>query len=116
MSLRQSSPPLIPDDTRSDARAAFARGSLLLSLRDAFGMIFDNGRFAPLFPRLGQPAEAPARLALVTLLQFMEGLPDRQAVNTVRSRIDWKYLLALPLTDPGSTARCCASSAPVCCR
>ena len=38
----------------------------------------------------------------------MEGLPDRQAADAVRSRIDWKYLLALPLTDPGfdSTVLC----------
>ena len=68
MSLRQSLPPPIPEDTRSVARAAFPRGSLLLSLRDAFGPIFDDGRFAPLFPTLGQPAEAPWRLALVALL------------------------------------------------
>ena len=101
MSLRPSSPPSVPDDTRRVARAAFPRGSLLVSLRDELGSIFDDQRFAPLFPALGQPAEAPWRLALVTLLQFMEGLSDRQAAEAVRSRIDWKYLLALPLTDPG---------------
>jgi transposase len=28
-------------------------------------------------------------------------LPDRQAADAVRSRIDWKYLLGLELTDPG---------------
>jgi transposase len=37
----------------------------------------------------------------VTLLQFAECLPDRQAADAVRSRIDWKYLLGLELTDPG---------------
>ena len=31
----------------------------------------------------------------------MEGLSDRQAADAVRSRIDWKYLLCLELTDPG---------------
>lgn len=41
------------------------------------------------------------RLALVTLLQFREGLSDRQAADAVRARIDWKYLLALDLADPG---------------
>ena len=30
-----------------------------------------------------------------------EGLSDRQAAEAVRGRIDWKYLLALELTDPG---------------
>ncbi|MFZ1430465.1 MAG: transposase, partial [Geminicoccaceae bacterium] len=58
-------------------------------------------------PTFGQPAEAPWRLALATLLQFMAGLPEGQAANAVRSHIE-KYLLALPLTDPGfdRTVRC----------
>ena len=49
----------------------------------------------------GQPAEAPWRLALITILQFTEDLTDRQTADAVRSRIDWKYLLSLDLTDPG---------------
>jgi transposase len=40
-------------------------------------------------------------LALVTLLQFRENLPDRQAAEAVRAHIDWKYLLGLDLTDAG---------------
>jgi transposase len=43
-------------------------------------------------------------LALVTVLQFAENLPDRQAAEAVRSRIDWKYLLGLELTDSGFDA------------
>lgn len=34
-------------------------------------------------------------------MQFLENLTDRQAAEAVRSRIDWKYLLGLQLTDPG---------------
>src|SRR4051794_41347742 len=34
-------------------------------------------------------------------MQFREGLSDRQAAEAVRARIDWKYLLALELADPG---------------
>lgn len=34
-------------------------------------------------------------------MQFAENLPDRQAADAVRSRIDWKYALGLELTDPG---------------
>jgi transposase len=34
-------------------------------------------------------------------MQFMEELPDRQAADAVRGRIDWKYALGLELTDPG---------------
>jgi transposase len=70
-------------------------------LRDALGTLYHDEDFADLFPMRGQPAEAPWRLALVTVLQFVEGLPDRQAADAVRSRLDWKYALSLELTDPG---------------
>src|SRR5262249_17569403 len=33
--------------------------------------------------------------------QFRENLADRQAAEAVRTRIDWKYLLSLDLTEPG---------------
>jgi transposase len=54
-----------------------------------------------LFAVRGRPAETPWRLALVTVMQFAEGLSDRQAVEAVRARIDWKYALGLELTDAG---------------
>jgi len=57
-----------------------------------------------LFPKEGQPAEAPWRLALITVMQFVENLSDRQAADAVRGRIDWKYLLSLDLTDSGFDA------------
>src|SRR4051794_22257908 len=97
MCLRPGSPPPAPDDTAHVAHLAFPRGNPLLTLRDRLGPVFDDHRFAPLFPSKGQPAEAPWRLALVTLLQFAEGLSDRQAAEAVRSRIDWKNLLRPPL-------------------
>ena len=94
----------IPQETARIARAAFPKGNPYMQLRDTVGPIYDNQQFAPLFPNLGQPAEDPARLALTTIMQFVEGLSDRQAANAVRSRIDWKYALALELTDPGFDA------------
>jgi len=33
--------------------------------------------FAKLFPRRGQPAFPPWRLALITVMQFLENLSDR---------------------------------------
>jgi transposase len=96
-------PPLppVPDDTARIARAAFRRGNPYVLLRDRLGAVFADADFADLYPALGQPAYAPWRLALVTLLQFREGLSDRQAAEAVRGRIDWKYLLALDLADAG---------------
>jgi transposase len=91
----------VPEATARVARAAFRKGNPLLKLRDELGAIFADKDFADLFPRLGQPGLPPWRLALVTLLQFRENLPDRQAAEAVRARIDWKYLLGLELDDPG---------------
>ena len=93
MSLHPTSPSPVPEETAMIARAAFPRGSILISLRDELGPVFEDRRFAHLFPTRGRPAEAPWRLAMVTLLQFAEGLSDRQGADAVRSRIDWKYLL-----------------------
>src|SRR6516165_1027483 len=104
MSLQPRPTPPVPDDTARVARAAFPRGNPYLRLRDELGTIFGDDDFADLYPRRGQPALAPWRLALVTVLQFREDLSDRRAADAVRARIDWKYLLGLELTDPGFDA------------
>src|SRR5215469_6125054 len=72
-----------------------------MQMRDELGTSYEDTDFADLFPSRGQPAEAPWRLALVTLMQYGEGLTDRQAADAVRTRIDWKYVLSLELTDSG---------------
>lgn len=101
MSLQASLIPDVPAETARVARAAFAKGNRYLTWRDELGPIYADEQFAELFARRGQPAASPASLALVTSLQFMENLSDRQAAEAVRSRIDWKYLLGLELTDTG---------------
>lgn len=93
--------PSVPDETARVARAAFPKGSPYLTLRDALGPMFANEDFGDLYAKRGQPGYPPWRLALVLLLQFREGLSDRQAAEAVRARIDWKYLLGLELTDAG---------------
>lgn len=72
-----------------------------MRIRDELGTLYSDERFVDLFAVRGQPAESPGRLALVTVFQFAEGLSDRQAAESVRARIDWKYALGLELTDPG---------------
>lgn len=101
MSLHIQADQAVPKDTVQVARSAFPKGNPYLTLRDELGMLYADSTFAPLFVHRGRPVEAPGRLALVTVLQFVEGLTDRQAADAVRSRIDWKYLLGLELTDAG---------------
>ena len=101
MSMKPSPIPPIPGVTACVAHAAFPHGHVVMQLRDALGSIYTDEVFADVFPTHGQPAEAPWRLALVTVFQFMEGLTDRQAADAVRDRLAWKYALSLELTDPG---------------
>lgn len=91
----------VPEETARVARAAFRTGNRAMRMRDTFGALYDDQTFASLFSCRGQPAEPPWRLALITILQFAEGLSDRQAADAVRGRIDWKYALSLELTDAG---------------
>ncbi|MBA3947993.1 MAG: IS1182 family transposase [Herpetosiphonaceae bacterium] len=91
----------MPAETAEVAQAAFPKGNVYIRMHDELGMIYTNPLFTHLFPRDGQPAKDPARLALVLIMAFAEGLSDRQAADAVRSRIDWKYALALPLRDAG---------------
>lgn len=101
MSLKPQTIPPVPETTATVARAAFPKGTAVLRLRDELGTIYQDELFATLYPERGQPAAAPWRLALISVLQFLEDLPDRQAADAVRGRIDWKYALSLDLTDPG---------------
>lgn len=101
MSLQPEPIGSIPAETVRIARAACPKGTLAMRLRDRVGSIFEDEQFAALYPRRGQGAQAPWQLALVTLLQYVDGLTDRQAADAVRERIDWKYALGLELGDPG---------------
>jgi transposase len=101
MSLQSQVFYLTPEETARVAHAAFPKGNIYMRMHDALGTIYTDQAFATLFPTCGQPAESPWRLALILVMQFVEGLSDRQAADTVRGRIDWKYALALELTDPG---------------
>ena len=101
MSMRPQEISPVPEETARVARAANPKGNDYMRMRDELGSIYADQMFTALFPRRGQPAEAPWRLALVTVMQYMEGLSDRQAAEAVRERIDWKYALNLELTDPG---------------
>jgi transposase len=93
--------PSVPPDTEAVARAAFPKGNIYVLLRNNLGSIYSDVDFAALFSKRGQPAQSPWRLALISVMQFVENLSDRQAAEAVRSRIDWKYALSLLLTDPG---------------
>ncbi len=101
MSLKYQSNVEIPTETARVARAAFPKGNIYLTIRDEIGVIYDDREFASLYERRGQVGISPGMLAMVTVMQYVEGLSDRQAAENVRGRIDWKYMLGLELEDAG---------------
>ena len=74
----------IPQETVEVAQAAFPKGSVYLILRDKLGPLFSDEEFAELFAWQGQTGQSPGLLAMVTILQYMEGLTDRQAADNER--------------------------------
>ena len=91
----------VPEETARVARAAFRKGNVYMRMRDELGVIFSSADWKDLYKGGGRPAIAPGMLALVTVMQYSEGMSDRQAADAVRGRIDWKYALGLSLTDEG---------------
>lgn len=94
----------IPEETAKVARRTFKKGNVYMLMRDELGVLYSDSQFAELFSHQGRPAESPGNLALVSVMQFAEGLSDEQTAEMVRSRIDWKYALGLSLTDSGFDA------------
>ena len=102
MSLRPEPLPSVPATTAAAVRAAFPKGNLYVDLRTEFGTLYHDQLFADLYPPKGRPVEvAPWRLALVMVMQYIEGLTDRQAADAVRRCIDWKDRIGQFQTDPG---------------
>ena len=105
MSMQPRPWPEVPEDTARVARAAFRNGgALAIRIRDELGSWYEDADFAAAYPVRGKPGISPAQLAMVTVLQFIEDLTDRQAADAVRGKLDWKYCLGLELEDEGFDA------------
>ncbi len=73
---------------------------------DHLADLLDDAPFAALYDTRGRNALSPALRAMVTLFQFLEDIPDREAAEQVVVRLDWKYALHLPLEDTGFDHSC----------
>jgi transposase len=101
VSLQPRPWPVVPEMTIRVGRAAFPKGCLAMRVRDELGPLFADEEFVSAFGVRGRRGWSPGQLALISVLQFVEKLTDRQAADQVRGRIDWKYALGLELEDPG---------------
>jgi transposase len=102
--LRPMEVPEVPAETARIAHAAFPKGALFIRLRDELGPLLLDQDFTQVYSGRGQPAVAPWRLTLITIMQFVENLSDRQAADAVRGHLAWKYALSLELDHPGFDA------------
>ncbi len=84
-------------------KAIYRRKQLPLSVqvRDMLGEVFPDDQFLDLFGARGRPGFSPGRLMLVSVLQAVEKLSDRQAAAMAGESLSWKYALGLALDDPG---------------
>jgi hypothetical protein len=85
---------------------------LPVQVRDRLDQWLADEEFATVFGVRGRPGWSPSRLALVTVLQRVEKLTDRQAAEAVRTRIDWRYLLGL--SHRARDTRCCIRYGQAC--
>jgi transposase len=86
---------------------AFCRGlveenSIYAFLADHREELFPDDDFSDLFPSgRGRPSTPASLICAVMVLQALEGLSDRDAIRSLRTRIDWKVACGLALDDPG---------------
>lgn len=101
MSLKIQPPRPMPPETASVGQVLLKEDSPYRLIGEQLYEEFRDEDFADLFPAEGQPGISPTLLAFVTVFQFLEKLSDRQAAESLRMRMDWKYALHLPLAYAG---------------
>ena len=85
--------PPIPRETARSAKAIFGRRNFYILAGENIESILKDIQADHLL-------DAGAILPQITFLQFLDGLTDAQAINAVRTRLDWKFALHLPVYPP----------------
>jgi hypothetical protein len=68
MSLQPQKLPEIPEETARIAKILFPKGHKYLWLRDELDAIYNDEQFTSLYPNVGQLAEQPWRLAVMSII------------------------------------------------
>ncbi|MET9502170.1 transposase [Streptomyces sp. NPDC006622] len=71
-------------------------------IRDRLDGVFGDEAFTARYPRDGRLGLSPAQPATLCVLPYALNVPDRQAAEAVRCRIDFTYALGLEPEDPGA--------------
>jgi len=101
MCLKIQSPWPMPAETERIGRKLLKENDVYRLIGDRLFEQLNEEEYADLYSAEGKPGISPILLAFLSVFQFMEKLADRQAVNALRMRLDWKYALHLPLEYEG---------------
>lgn len=101
MCLKAKEPWPMPKETGEVGAKILALDSVYKLVGDELFKQFTEADFADLYPEEGKPGYSPVILSFVSVFQFVEKYPDRQAAEALRMRMDWKYALHLPLDYGG---------------
>jgi transposase len=102
MSLRQSTLGEVPPEVlQAVKKIRGKRRNIYIEFADKLGELVDVADFSEVYSRLGQSAVSPLILLLLTIVQFNEGLSDREVMDVLPLRIDWIYLTRLPMDHEG---------------
>jgi len=106
MTLRERDLRAMPADIAAIGQQVLGSDSPYRVIGDQLADLVGDEQFAALYEPTGRAAVSPSLLALVTIFQFLEDLPDRAAAEQVVVRLDWKYALHLPLGYAGFDFSC----------
>lgn len=106
MTLRGRDAGEMPEDVRAIGEQVLRTADPYRVIGERLAELVEDEQFASLYEPTGRAAVWPSVLALVTLFQFLEDLPDREAARAVVVRLDWKYALHLPLGYGGFDFSC----------
>ena len=101
MCLKVQPPWAMPAETAAVGKVILKEDSPYRLIGERLFDRYKEDNYADLYSAEGKPGISPVILAFVTVFQFMERLPDRQAAESLRMRMDWKYALHLPLAYEG---------------
>src|SRR5712692_4211393 len=93
MSLKTRFPAEIPQATCALVEGLLAEDSVYRLIGQEVEQMVVDEEFEEMYAEDGRPAVNAVLLALITVFQFLEKLPDRAAASMAVMRLDWKYAL-----------------------
>lgn len=99
MSARSNAIPPVPRETAFKAKAAFDHNNFYIQAGENWEVIFRDIQLECLSGAVGDPMVEGTALPLITFFQFIEDLNDAQAVDALRTRLEWKFALHLPVNS-----------------